>query len=150
MSDQPIRMSSGIPTTILPEPAPDERAELEQALADDDPRTAVSAFVASHPRSLHGWATHGDLAVDVMDRYAAYRVGYHRGLDALRANGWRGSGYVRWSDAGNEGFLRCLLGLHLMAGEIGEGDEADRCAQFLMQLDPSGVPEDTLAAMRPA
>ena len=31
---------------------------------------------------------------DEIERYAAYRVGYHRGLDALRANGWRGSGYV--------------------------------------------------------
>lgn len=150
MSDQPIHMSAGIPTTVLPEPDEGERAALEHALAAADPRAAVSEFVAAHPRSLHGWATHGDLAGDVMDRYAAYRVGYHRGLDALRANGWRGSGYVRWAASGNEGFLRCLLGLHLMAGAIGEDDEAARCAQFLMQLDPSGVPEDRVEAMRPS
>ena len=148
MADQPIQMSSGIPTTVLPEADPALRHELEQALTADDGRAAVSAFVASHPRSLEGWASHGDLGRDVMDRYAAYRVGYHRGLDALRANGWRGSGYVRWAAPGNRGFLRCLLGLHLMANEIGEEDESVRCAQFLMQLDPSGVPQEVVEAMQ--
>ncbi len=148
MSDQPIHMSSGIPTTVLPEPDPAEQGALSEGLAADDARAAVSSFVAAHPASLAGWAAHGDLGRDVMDRYAAYRVGYHRGLDALRANGWRGSGYVRWSAPGNQGFLRCLLGLHLMAAEIGEDDEASRCAQFLMQLDPSGVPQEHVDAMR--
>lgn len=148
MSDQPIQMSSGLPTTVLPEPDPALRHELGQALQADDARSAVSAFVAAHPRSLDGWAAHGDLGRDVMDRYAAYRVGYHRGLDALRANGWRGSGYVRWAAAGNQGFLRCLLGLHLMANEIGEEDESTRCVQFLMQLDPSGVPQEFMEAMQ--
>lgn len=148
MPDQPIEMSSGIPATVLPEPDAALRNELGQALQADDPRPAVSAFVAAHPRSLDGWAAHGDLARDVIDRYAAYRVGYHRGLDALRANGWRGSGYVRWSAPGNQGFLRCLLGLHLMAAEIGEDDEAARCAQFLVQLDPSGVPQEHVEAMQ--
>ena len=148
MSDQPIQMTSGIPTTVLPEADPADRSALADALAADDPRAAVSAFVADHPASLAGWAAHGDLGRDVMDRYAAYRVGYHRGLDALRANGWRGSGYVKWSAAGNQGFLRCLLGLHLMAAEIDEVSEADRCAQFLMQLDPSGVPQEHVDAMR--
>ena len=75
-----------------------------------------------------------------MESYAFARVGYHRGLDALRANGWRGSGYVRWSEPTNEGFLRCVRGLGEVAGEIGETDEADRCATFLLQLDPSGPP----------
>jgi hypothetical protein len=35
-----------------------------------------------------------------------------------------------------------LLGLHRMATVIGETDEADRCATFLAQLDPSGVPAE--------
>ena len=51
-----------------------------------------------HPRFLDAWAELGDLGRDDVERYAYYRVGYHRGLDALRANGWRGSGYVRWAD----------------------------------------------------
>ena len=148
MSDQPIQMSDGLPSTVIPEAEPSVRRALVEALEADDRRAAVSRFVAAHPRSLDGWAAHGDLGRDVIDRYASYRVGYHRGLDALRANGWRGSGYVRWSEPGNRGFLRCLLGLHLAATAIEEDDEAQRCAQFLLQLDPSGVPDDVLEAMR--
>jgi hypothetical protein len=70
----------------------------------------------------------------------AYRVGYHRGLDALRANGWKGSGYVRWSAPTNHGFLNCLDGLARTAADIGETDEATRCLQFLLQCDPNGRP----------
>jgi hypothetical protein len=58
----------------------------------------------------------------------------------LRANGWRGSGYVRWQFEENRGFLRSLRGLGQTAARIGELDEADRCAQFLTQCDPTGVP----------
>ena len=147
MSDQPIQMSSGLPSTVLPEPDPAERDALTRAEAAHDPKAAIGAIVAANPRSLEGWAAFGDHCVDVMSRYAAYRVGYHRGLDALRANGWRGSGYVRWEAPGNRGFLRSLLGLHLMAEQIGENDEADRCAQFLLQLDPGGVPPEVIAAV---
>jgi hypothetical protein len=147
MSDQPIQMSSGLPSTVLPESDVTERHALTQALNNADPAAAIAAVVAANPRSLDGWAAFGDHCGDVMSRYAAYRVGYHRGLDALRANGWRGSGYVRWAAPGNRGFLRSLLGLHLMADAIGEVDEAERCAQFLLQLDPSGVPADVLAAV---
>jgi hypothetical protein len=140
MSEHAIHMSGGLPSTELPEPPPALRVALEQALAEDDPRTAVASFVAGNPRSLDGWATLGDLGRDLIESYAAYRVGYHRGLDALRANGWRGSGYVRWSAPGNRGFLRSLRGLGLVAAEIGEADEAERCQQFLLQLDPDGPP----------
>ena len=62
--------------------------------------------------------------------------GYHRGLDALRAAGWRGSGYVRWRHESNRGFLRSLHALEQAADAIGEVDEAQRCALFLRQLDP--------------
>jgi len=112
------------------------------ALPVEQRRAAVAEVVASAPRYLDGWAELGDLGRDVIERYAAYRVGYHRGLDALRANGWRGSGYVRWSEPTNRGFLRSLRGLGVMAAEIGETDEAERCHTFLLQLDPSGIPAD--------
>lgn len=94
------------------------------------------------PRSSLVWWACGVTSDDEVERYAAFRVGYHRGLDSLRANGWRGSGFVRWSHVGNLGFLRCLLGLQLAAGSIGEADEEERCRLFLLQLDPSGVPAD--------
>ncbi len=147
MADQPIQMSTGLPTTVLPESDASERHALAQALAADDARSALAEVAARYPRSSTAWAALGDHGRDVIERYAAYRVGYHRGLDALRANGWRGSGYVRWTEPGNHGFLRSLLGLHLAAASIGEVDEAERCAQFLLQLDPGGVPSEVIEAV---
>lgn len=150
MPEQPIQMSSGLPSTVLPEADADLRRRLAQALDSDDPRPELVAIVSAHPRWLDGWAALGDIGRDPIERYAAYRVGYHRGLDALRANGWRGSGFVRWSASGNRGFLHSLLGLGSMAEAIGEADEADRCAQFLLQLDPSGVPDEVREQLPPA
>jgi hypothetical protein len=120
-----------------PEPA-DARDRLAAALArpESQRRDAVSAVVAAYPRFLDGWARLGELARDDVEAYAAFRVGYHRGLDRLRANGWRGSGYVRWSHPENRGFLRSLHGLARTARAIGEHDEEARCEQFLHQLDP--------------
>jgi hypothetical protein len=115
---------------------------LREALAQPsaDRREAISGVVARWPRFLDAWARLGDHARDDVEAYAAYRVGYHRGLDRLRANGWRGSGYVRWAAPENRGFLRSLRGLARMAAAIGEDDEAERCRLFLGQLDPNGVP----------
>lgn len=142
MSQHVNLSASGPPETVLdPEPA-DALQRLQQAESLDGParRDAVSAVVADHPRFLLGWAMLGDIARDDIEAYAAYRVGYHRGLDRLRANGWRGSGYVRWAVPENQGFLRALDGLRRMATAIGETDEAERCTQFLVQLDPSHTP----------
>lgn len=140
MSDQPIGLhTQGPPNTVLPLEAAEVRHELERAARDaSDPRAAAAAVVAAHPRSLLAWCLLGDHGRDTVERYAAYRVGYHRGLDALRANGWRGSGYVRWAEPSNRGFLGCLRGLGEMAAAIGEHDEAERISLFLRQLDPSG------------
>jgi hypothetical protein len=142
--EQPMQMSSGLPSTVLPDADPAARAALAEALAVDEAhrRDAIARVVAHSPRFLEGWAALGDAGRDEIERYAAYRVGYHRGLDALRANGWRGSGYVRWSNPSNRGFLRALAGLGAMAAAIGEHDEAERCGQFLTQLDPHGPPPD--------
>ncbi len=133
MSDTPVHLSGGLPETVLPPGRGDADVMLQSAGLDRD---AVAAVVADEPRLLAGWATLGDLAGDAVEAYAYYRVGYHRGLDALRANGWRGSGYVRWRHPTNRGFLRCVDGLRRMAEEIGETDEAERCDAFLHQLDP--------------
>lgn len=146
MSDaRPVNLStSGPPETVLdPEPA-----EALDALADalarpaDERRDAVAAVVARWPRFLDAWARLGELGRDDVEAYAAYRVGYHRGLDRLRGSGWRGSGYVRWAHETNRGFLRALAGLERTAAAIGEDDERERCATFLRQLDPSWPPPD--------
>jgi Protein of unknown function (DUF3151) len=134
----PVSLGSGLPETVLPPEPADARLRLARALEapPGQRRTAVAAVVRDHPRSLTGWAELGDLARDDIEAYACYRVGYHRGLDALRANGWRGSGYVRWAHETNRGFLRSLAGLGRIAGQIGEHDEAVRCDEFLQMLDP--------------
>lgn len=146
MSDAPVSMTpSGPPETVLDPEPPDALEALDRALAISDRdarRDAVSAVVASYPRFLDGWARLGELARDPVEAYAAFRVGYHRGLDRLRQNGWRGSGFVRWSHATNRGFLRALAGLERTAGMIGERDEEERCAVFLHQLDPGWPPEE--------
>jgi hypothetical protein len=142
MTNHPINMSAGLPTTVLPAPDPTDAQRLADALALDGEqrRAAIAAVVASSPRYLAAWAALGDNGRDTIERYAAYRIGYHRGLDALRANGWRGSGYVRWAEPNNHGFLSALRGLGAMAAEIGEHDEAERIHTFLLQLDPTGTP----------
>jgi len=136
--------ASGPPETVLDDEPVEALTSLAAALEleGDERRDAIAATVARWPRFLDGWARLGDHGRDPVERYAAYRVGYHRGLDRLRANGWRGSGYVRWQHEPNRGFLRALAGLQALASEIGELDEADRCATFLRQLDPSWPPSD--------
>ena len=84
----------------------------------------------------------GANANSTVEAYAYFRVGYHRGLDSLRANGWKGSGYVRWEHPSNRGFLSCLHGLSRCAAEIGELDEAERCELFLRQCDPAWPPSE--------
>jgi hypothetical protein len=146
MSDaRSVNLSTGgLPTTVLdPEPA-DARAALEAAMATGGPmgRAAVASVAAQWPTFLDAWAQLGALGRDDVEAYAYFRVGYHRGLDRLRASGWRGSGYVRWQHETNRGFLRALRGLRDSAARIGETEEAERCAMFLVQLDPSGVPAE--------
>lgn len=145
-SSHNVNMSAtGLPSTVLPAEPSAVRSALAQALqaAPEHQRELVAAVVAAHPKSIEGWASLGDLGRDRVECYAAYRVGYHRGLDALRANGWRGSGYVRWAAESNRGFLRALQGLGAAATAIGELDEADRITMFLAQLDPSGISSRT-------
>ncbi|MCU1374803.1 MAG: hypothetical protein JWO68_2089 [Actinomycetia bacterium] len=130
---------TGPPETILaPEPA-EARKDLATALAapEQNRRDEVSNVVAKWPLYLDAWARLGELARDEVEAYAYFRVGYHRGLDRLRQSGWRGSGYVRWEHEENQGFLAALQGLQLMAAAIGEDGEAERCGQFLAQLDPT-------------
>lgn len=140
MSDAPVSLTpSGPPHTVLPPESPEVRHAVGQARTapETERRDLAAAVVARHPRSLLAWCALGDLGRDPVERYAAYRIGYHRGLDTLRANGWRGSGYVRWAEETNRGFLGCLLGLGQMAAAIGETDEVERITLFLAQLDPS-------------
>ncbi len=143
---EPVSLTpSGPPDVVLPPLDPTITAVLDDA-AD---QASFAAVVADHPSCLEAWAGLGELAAgsaastaEDVEAYAYFRIGYHRGLDALRKIGWRGSGHVRWVEPSNRGFLRCLDGLRLMAYRIGEDDEVTRCAEFLRQLDPDWPPHE--------
>jgi Protein of unknown function (DUF3151) len=138
MAEHEVQFTSGSPETVLEPLAAPEADALAQAeaLPAERRRDAVAAVAARDPRCLQAWAALAELTNDPVERYAYARVGYHRGLDALRAAGWRGSGYVRWRHEPNRGFLRSLDALRRAASELGETDEQNRCELFLRQLDP--------------
>jgi hypothetical protein len=137
-TDHAVQFTSGSGETVLDPLSPEVADALDAAmrLAPESRHAAVSAVAAADPKCLQAWATLAELAEAPIDQYAFARVGYHRGLDSLRAAGWRGSGYVRWRHESNRGFLRSLHALEQAAGAIGEVDEEQRCALFLRQLDP--------------
>jgi hypothetical protein len=129
------------PATLLP-----GDPEAEAALADGADPAEVAA---AHPAASAAWAALAERALDsggglpaTVAAYAYARTGYHRGLDALRRNGWKGHGPVPWEHEPNRGFLRALHALGRAAGEIGEDDEAQRCRQFLRDSSPAA--EDAL------
>ena len=124
--------------------------EPQPTLLPDDPgpRQLLDAgrpaeeVAAAYPESSLAWAVLADEAYargSVVESYAYARTGYHRGLDQLRRAGWKGHGPVPWAHAPNQGFLRCLHTLSQAAAEIGEADEAARCAQFLRDSDPAAA-----------
>lgn len=127
------------PEVVLPEVASDLREALDAALFATNEaaeREALAALVAADPTFLEAWGRLAEVTEDDVERYAYARVGYHRGLDALRAAGWGGVGRVRWEHASNRGFLRCLAALRDAARAIGETDEVERVDTLLRDLDP--------------
>ena len=105
-----------------------------------DADEAYAAVAARFPTYSAAWAALAEQAFadgQAVTAYAYARTGYHRGLDQLRRNGWKGHGPVPWSHEPNQGFLRCLHMLARAADAIGEADEAARCAQFLRDCDPA-------------
>ncbi|HWN34707.1 MAG TPA: DUF3151 domain-containing protein [Pseudonocardia sp.] len=105
-----------------------------------DGGTDPTEVAAAHPTASAAWAALAERALAAGEPVAAYayaRTGYHRGLDQLRRNGWKGFGPVPWAHRPNQGFLRALAALAKAAAAIGEGDEATRCRDFLSDSDPA-------------
>ena len=124
-------LMAGPPPTLLP----DEPAAAESLHAGDPAGTA-----AAHPTYSAAWAALAEGALErgaTIEAYAYARTGYHRGLDQLRRNGWKGHGPIPWEHAPNQGFLRCLAALSRAAAAINETEEAERCATFLRDSDPA-------------
>jgi hypothetical protein len=129
-------LMAGPPPTHLPE---DPAAE---ALASGESPAAV---VRRFPASPLAWATLAEAATaqdaDDVTVYAYARVGYHRSLDLLRRNGWKGHGPVPWEHEPNRGFLTSLAILAKAARAIGETDEWERCSTFLRDSSPTAYDE---------
>jgi hypothetical protein len=121
------------PPTRLPEDPGSDRIA-----AGDDPTEVAAAY----PASSAPWAALAEAALrdgQTIEAYAFARTGYHRGLDALRRNGWKGNGPIPWAHQPNQGFLRALHALGQAAATIGEDEEAQRCATFLRDSDPAAA-----------
>ena len=115
-------------------------------LLPEDPNTNA----LTHPESPLAWAILAEQALEgastnsttdqqKLQAYAFARTGYHRGLDRLRANGWKGFGPVPWSHEPNHGVLRAIAALALAAQLIGEDSEYERCRALLTDADSSCV-----------
>jgi Protein of unknown function (DUF3151) len=111
-----------------------------QLLANENP----SIVAAAHPSASVAWAALAEDALasgEAIDKavaaYAYARTGYHRGLDQLRRNGWKGFGPVPYAHEPNRGFLRCVAALARAADTIGETDEHLRCLDLLDDCDPA-------------
>jgi hypothetical protein len=120
------------PTHLPEDPA------VARLAAGDDPVQVAAAY----PASSAAWAALAEGALQAdhpVQAYAYARAGYHRGLDALRRAGWKGTGPIPWSHPPNRGFLRALHALGQAAAAIGEDEEAARCATFLTDSDPEAA-----------
>ncbi|MCV7192601.1 DUF3151 domain-containing protein [Mycolicibacterium brumae] len=114
-----------------------EDPDVEAALVAGEPAARVAA---AHPTASVAWAALAERALDddqVITAYAYARTGYHRGLDQLRRNGWKGFGPVPFAHEPNQGFLRCVAALARAADEIGETAEYQRCLDLLDDCDPA-------------
>ena len=115
---------------------------VDPAAAELDRGVEPPEVAAAHPTSSLAWAVLAESALRdgvTITGYAYARTGYHRGLDQLRRNGWKGFGPVPWSHEPNRGFLRALAALQKAAAAIGETDEAQRCRDLLDDADPAAA-----------
>jgi hypothetical protein len=129
-------LMAGPPPTHLPADPAAEALGAGEATAD---------VVRRYPASPLAWsalaAEAADAGADPVTVYAYARVGYHRSLDLLRRNGWKGHGPVPWEHEPNRGFLSCLAILAQSAKTIGETDEWERCSEFLRDSSPTAYAE---------
>ncbi|MGH3458168.1 DUF3151 domain-containing protein [Aeromicrobium sp.] len=104
----------------------------------------VQNVAAVHPDSALAWALLAEAALGEgrdLEGYAFARTAYHRSLDLLRRNGWKGHGPVPWSHLPNRGFLRSLAALATASERLDDASEAHRCREFLHESSPEAYAE---------
>lgn len=138
--DSGLPVFEGPPAVQLPPEETAAVAALEQALQAADAGAALREVAARWPGFVEAWARLAEQALRTgqpVEAYAFARTGYHRGLDQLRRNGWRGMGPVPWAHQPNRGVLRAIQALRQTSAALGDPAEADRCRQLLLDSDPS-------------
>lgn len=128
-------------TNLLGEPSP-TLLPSDAGQADFAAGASARDVAAAHPSSTLAWAMLAEAALsdqDVVTAYAFARTGYHRSLDSLRRNGWKGHGPVPWEHEPNQGFLRSLAALRATSALLGDEDEATRCTLFLRECSPTAA-----------
>lgn len=111
---------------------------------DVSSRAELEKLLAERLKDSGAWAALAKALLDegqTVPAYACARTGYHRGLDALRGNGWRGTGPVPWRHEPNRGVLAAIGALVVTAKALGEQDEVIRCLNLLHDCDPQAVSE---------
>ncbi len=127
-------------TNLLGEP-PETLLPVDPGAADLEAGATPAEVATAHPDSTVAWAL---LAAEALaegrdlEGYAFARTSYHRSLDGLRRNGWKGHGPVPWSHEPNRGFLRSLAALATASERVGDEAEAHRCREFLRESSPEG------------
>ena len=125
-------------------PAPVKLPVVEDAVAARNHGASPEDVVRACPRDSQAWAELSESALaegQEIQAYAFARTGYHRGLDLLRGNGWKGFGAIPWGHEPNRGVLRAFAALAKAAKAIGEDDEFERMMALLRDSDESALPE---------
>lgn len=147
--DQPgfVDLSSQMtpPSVMLPPDTDEAVAALDEALRLGEEGTperydALTAVARSWPAFVGGWAELAGAARALgreVEAYAFARTAYHRALDRLRGNGWRGLGLVPATHEPNRTTLLAFHELMRAAEAIGETAEVERLRQLLLDSDPS-------------
>lgn len=122
---------------------PEELASVVAVESSAQSRESLEAAVSANLKDSGAWAALAEVLLaegQPVQAYACARTGYHRGLDALRGNGWRGTGPVPWDHVPNRGVLRAIGALVQTARALGEDGEVVRCLNLLHDCDPAAAP----------
>lgn len=130
-------------TNLFGEPEP-TLLPTDAATAAIDAGDSIELVAATFPASPLAWSMLADKALSDgrdLEGYAFARTGYHRSLDLLRRNGWKGHGPVPWSHEPNRGFLRSLAVLAEASERLGDLEETHRCREFLHESSAEAYAE---------
>ena len=130
-------MLAPAPIKLPADPGADSTADLQVGIVEHPNSPLLWALLAE--QELTRLREDEAMPTAYITAYAYARTGYHRSLDRLRGNGWKGWGPVPFEHEPNQGVLRAIAALAHAAQASGEEDEYDRLRQMLSDADPDSV-----------